>query len=62
MFKTLVLHQLPLSLLPAYAFGSMVGSLIGIAISIPLEKFFNALSDDHVLGQSPVSTQVKKLA
>ncbi len=48
MFRTLVMHELPLTLLPAYALGGVAGGLAAQRLSMMYEKTVGAVTDNYL--------------
>lgn len=47
-FRELILSDMSLWLLPSYMVGTITGSVLGVRISMRIEKWLGATSDDHV--------------
>lgn len=52
-FRELITADMSLSLFPAYTLGTVVGSVLGVKISMRIEKWLGATSDGHVEGKNP---------
>lgn len=47
-FRELVLRDMNLMLFPWYCAGTMLGSVTGVKVSMLIEKWLGAMSDDHI--------------
>lgn len=52
-FRSLVLAEMTLYLFPFYTIGTVAGSLYGVSLSMKIEKWLNAGSDDHIKKTDP---------
>lgn len=47
-FRELVTSDMSMSLFPAYTIGTVAGSVLGVKISMRIERWLGATSDGHV--------------
>lgn len=52
-FRSLVLAEMTLYLFPFYTIGTVVGSLYGVTLSMKIESWLKAMSDDHIKRADP---------
>ncbi len=52
-FRSLVLADMTWTLLPFYVVGTVLGSLSGTTVSMKIESWLGATSDDHIKSKKP---------
>lgn len=59
-FRQLVLANMTMFLFPFYTLGTVAGSLYGVTISMKIESWLQATSDDHIKKPDPVLEDLKR--
>lgn len=57
-FRQLMLGEMTWILLPGYTIGTVAGSILGVKISMFIEKLLDAKSDDHLTSVIKVSNNI----